>query len=157
MKKMSLSIIVFIITVLLSTSAIAQTTGGGFTFTPQFNFMTNPQNLQPPATVPSPLDFPQPIIIPQGNVNNFELSTLTQSTIGMRTKQLSNLEINQPGEKKQLGETTVERVFPEEPGGIAYLSLPPSTSKKFYKWVDENGVFHVTNKPDSIPPKYRKE
>jgi hypothetical protein len=85
------------------------------------------------------------------------LSTLTQSTIGIRTKRLSNIEINQPREKKQLEETTLAKFFPEEPRSTTYFSLPPSTGEKFYRWVDENGVVHVTNKPDSVPFGYRKQ
>ena len=157
MRQMSLSIILFIMTISVSGAAIAQTTGGGFSFTPQLNFITNPQNLQPPAEVVSPLDFPQPIVVFPQSLDNFGLSTLNTSTIGVRTKRLSNLEINQPRGKEQPVETTVAKVFPEEPRSISYLPLASSTSKKFYRWVDEDGVMHVTNKLDSVPFRYRKQ
>ncbi len=34
--------------------------------------------------------------------------------------------------------------------------IPPAVSaKQLYKWVDKNGVVHVTDNPDSIPSEYR--
>ena len=38
---------------------------------------------------------------------------------------------------------------------LIVLILPTLSAKQLYKWVDKNGVVHVTDNPDSIPSEYR--
>ena len=36
-----------------------------------------------------------------------------------------------------------------------FISNVPGISENYYKWVDEQGVTHVTDNPQKIPPRYR--
>ncbi len=101
----------------------------------------------------SSVHFPDFIVAPRENLRLFELSTISTSTFGKTTKGLSNLEVNQPREKAAKerafgGDTPSEDV---EPRNVNFFPLPLNTTEKFFKWIDENGVIHVTNDPDAVP------
>ena len=105
----------------------------------------------------TPADFPEVIVMPRVDLNPFEMSTLDRSTLVVRREERNNLVVNQPREKKQAEATVSVEVAPGEPSNITFHRLPLTTNNRFYRWVDENGVIHVTNDPDSIPSGYRKQ
>jgi len=46
----------------------------------------------------------------------------------------------------------------EYPGGDTFLEYPvPPSDSNIYKWTDKDGVIHITNKIDSIPPEYLEQ
>ncbi|HLE26274.1 MAG TPA: DUF4124 domain-containing protein [Thermodesulfobacteriota bacterium] len=120
-------------------------------------------------------------VYPYEDLNPFGLSTLGPgddeyntegSTLGTDIKRKSNLEVNQPRERKQPeatnegetvsggeetavegGEEAVE-VIPEESSEVLTPS-PLGKTSGFYKWVDKDGVLHVTDNPGSIPQEYQ--
>jgi hypothetical protein len=144
-----------------------------------------PDNLQPPEGIGTPSDFPgsedfpQPVIQPQKELNPYELSTLggttgfggrtEESTLGTSTNRRSNLEVNKPRERKNTeeeaeavtqeavtgAETSTEQSASEESAEFT-PSSPLGKGGALYKWVDKNGVVHVTNDFGSIPPEYRQ-
>lgn len=38
---------------------------------------------------------------------------------------------------------------------LLFMSHAPGISENYYKWVDDQGVTHVTDNPQKIPPQYR--
>ena len=120
-------------------------------------------------------------VYPYEDLNPFGLSTLGPgddeyntegSTLGTDLKRKSNIEVNQPRERKQPevtneeetvsggeesagegGEEAVE-VIPEESSEVLIPS-PLNKTSGFYKWVDKDGVLHVTDNPGSIPQEYQ--
>lgn len=46
------------------------------------------------------------------------------------------------------------RVEPPPPPGTSEAPSPRRT--QFYRWVDEKGVVHLTDNPESVPPQFRK-
>ena len=122
-------------------------------------------------------------VYPYEDLNPFGLSTLGPgdneyntegSTLGTTLKGKSNLEVNQPRERKQPGVTNEEEtvsggeettgeggegaveVIPEESSEVLTPS-PLSKTSGFYKWVDKDGVLHVTDSPGAVPPEYQKQ
>ena len=104
----------------------------------------------------TPADFPEVIVVPRVDLDPFGMSTLDRSTLIVRREEKSNLVVNQPREKEEAEETVSVEVAPNQPSNITFQRLPLRTNNKFYRWVDENGVIHVTNDPDSVPSGYRK-
>ncbi|HSE84324.1 MAG TPA: hypothetical protein VLB01_07235 [Thermodesulfobacteriota bacterium] len=118
------------------------------------------------------------IVHPTENINPFGMSTLGSSTdsgfrkdtstLSNNTRRRSNLEVNKPREKKVLEETQEETDLEEttfdtgmeepieEPVEPA-PSLSSGRSGNLYRWVDKNGVLHVTNDIGSIPAEYRQQ
>jgi hypothetical protein len=46
----------------------------------------------------------------------------------------------------------------EYSGGDTFPEYPmPSSDSNIYKWTDKDGVIHITNKIDSIPPEYLEQ
>lgn len=79
---------------------------------------------------------------------------------GSKLQRKSNLEVNK---KKEQGESS--NYVPNLPDSLGVdLTEPPvnvgsrpPSSSKIIKWVDDNGVVHVTNNPNSIPAKYKDQ
>jgi hypothetical protein len=122
-------------------------------------------------------------VYPYEDLNPFGLSTLGPgddeyntegSTLGTDLKRKSNIEVNQPRERKQPevtneeetvsggeesagegGEEAVE-VIPEESSEVLTPS-PLSKTSGFYKWVDKDGVLHITDNPGSVPQEYQEQ
>jgi hypothetical protein len=109
------------------------------------------------AVLQTPADFPEVVVRPLVDLNPFEMSTLDRSTLTVKREERSNLVVNQPREQEPPQETLSVEVSPGEPSNITFHRLPPRTSNRFYRWLDENGVIHVTNDPDSIPSEYRRQ
>lgn len=40
---------------------------------------------------------------------------------------------------------------------LVFLFTPEETTAAFYKWTDERGVIHITDRIDGVPPQFRKE
>ena len=115
------------------------------------------------------------IVYPRENLDPFGMSTLGSSTdSGLRNdgstlssgmKRRSNLDINKPREKKVIEEETVQQETTFDAGIEGSVEEPvepaPSLSSggsgNLYKWVDKNGVLHVTNDLGSIPSEYRHQ
>ncbi len=99
---------------------------------------------------------------PTENADNFQYSELGNSSLGSGSKlqRKSNLEVNK---KKEQGESS--NYVPNLPDSLGVdLTEPPvnvgsrpPSSSKIIKWVDDNGVVHVTNNPNSIPAKYKDQ
>src|SRR3989337_1638990 len=122
-------------------------------------------------------------VYPYEDLNPFGLSTLGPgddeyntegSTLGTTLQRKSNLEVNQPRERKE-GEVTNEgeaetsgeettgeggegavEVIPEESSEVLTPS-PLSKTSGFYKWVDKDGVLHITDNPGSVPQEYQEQ
>ena len=45
---------------------------------------------------------------------------------------------------------------PEWPPPPGPSQAPPPRRSQLYRWVDEQGVVHLTDNPESVPPQYRK-
>ncbi|HEX3036112.1 MAG TPA: hypothetical protein VHT73_13500 [Thermodesulfobacteriota bacterium] len=125
------------------------------------------QTVSPRADVAQAPSFPilPPVfstypLIPLGDLDNFEMSTLDQSTLGARTERRSNLTVNPLIERVVINNQQVEErtagadSIPAEPE-MELVPLPSRTTEKYYTWTDEDGVLHVTNDSDSVPSKYR--
>ena len=137
---------------------------------------TPPQVNNTPQSQPNyPVIDNNGIVHPTEDLNPFGMSTLGSSTdSGLRkegstlstdTKRRSNLEVNKPREKKATEEQTVQEdstfdtgveESTEDPFESA-SSLSSGRSGNLYKWVDKNGVLHVTNDLGSIPSEYRQQ
>lgn len=151
-----LFIAVFIVSLSVSNVVTAQTMQRRIGGISQIGTFANQPILQPFI---SPFAFPQPIVIPLVDLDLFALSTLQPSTLSTYAGRPSNLVVNPfiqdvivEGEGKREDDRPL--VIFEGPG-IEYSLLPPRTSEEFYRWVDENGVLHITNDLESVPPKYR--
>lgn len=122
-----------------------------------------------PAGV-SPSDFPEPSIWPQKDLDLFEMSSLKSgglgepksgSSFGKYQKQKSNAELNKPSEKEGKGKKTTRRsskklksLEEEESYSEVETSFEaPVISKqgKLWTWVDQDGVFNVTNDISTVP------
>lgn len=101
---------------------------------------------------------------PTENPDNFQYSELGNSSLtgGSTFQRRSNVEVNKRiSEEEEISAPTA----PEVPTTIdieidtaenSLASRPPSSSQMF-KWVDDEGVVHVTNDQGSIPEKYRDQ
>ncbi|HEX3036653.1 MAG TPA: DUF4124 domain-containing protein [Thermodesulfobacteriota bacterium] len=134
--------------------------------------VTNTPQSQPDA----PIIDNSGIVYPRENLDPFGMSTLGSptdsgfrkdtSTLGTGTRRKSNLEINKPRERKAIEEeiqeeeaiqeeTTFETDTEESAESIS--SFSPGRVGEIYKWVDKNGVLHVTNDLGSVPAEYRQQ
>jgi len=43
------------------------------------------------------------------------------------------------------------------PPGMGSFAMPPAGRDRLYRWTDAQGVLHVTDSLDAVPPKYRKQ
>jgi hypothetical protein len=131
----------------------------------------------------SPQDYPvidqSGRVYPLENLDPFSMSTLGSSTgagynkegstLSTRTKRKSNLEVNKPrqegkseevteetGEETSEGTATTEEIeVTSEESSEGSPTLPLGRIGKLYRWVDKNGVIHVTNDLGSVPPEYQ--
>ncbi|MER3446633.1 MAG: hypothetical protein C4291_07200 [Candidatus Dadabacteria bacterium] len=159
-------------------SALTQTMGGGAE-------VTSPTSQTPSQGNASQSgQFVNPPYFPQKDLNPFELSTLggrnlgerkEGSTLGIGTKQKSNVEVNKPREKKESEESATQggaesgtganttaagaeettQANPNESTEVP--SNPLNKSSGLYTWKDKNGVVHVTNNIGSIPAEYQEQ
>ena len=111
---------------------------------------------QPQAEQPPPWFFYWPTEDP----DNFNYSGLGNSTFsgGGNQERRSNIEVNKQVEPKQPGAL---KSPPDTSGSTIEdntnnISRPVS-SATMHKWVDDQGVTHVTNNINSIPEKYREQ
>ena len=93
---------------------------------------------------------------PSEDPNNFQYSELGSSSLssGQGLQRRSNIDVNkQETEEESLNNPsdTIEA----EPS--VNVNSRPTSSSKLIKWVDDNGVVHVTNNPNSIPDKYKDQ
>ena len=98
---------------------------------------------------------------PSENADNFENSDLGSSTLGTSNMQRrSNIEVNRredTGESSNYAPNTQDTIDVDLDEPSVNTSSRPPSSAKMVKWVDDNGVVHVTNDPGSIPEKYRNQ
>jgi len=129
---------------------------------------------------PSPAEFPDYIVRPSEDLNPYGLSSLGTTTeegaindaagsLGSSSgSRPSNLEINKSIQDKKLKEqeeAKAQEVGQQQPEtiqeeAIEYNDVSNSRSKNrsgMVKWVDENGVQHITNNVGSVPPQYRDQ
>lgn len=173
MSKIALYVTVVTLTVFLFASgmAIAQMTKSSESIdiapiAPPADFITDPENpgdlvrdpgvVEPFGQIVPPTAFPEPFLVPEKDVNNFELSTLDRSTLTGGEERRSNLEVNlsEVVKKKEVqpGDFPFDLKAPERD---SYSLSSLGTTDKYYTWVDENGVMHITNSLDSVPGEYR--
>lgn len=97
---------------------------------------------------------------PKEDPENFQKSTLGESTLNKSRKRRSNVEVNRPKKEKikdiqtpssTEGGTETETTFEPDSTPI------PVSDNPIYKWKDENGVMHMTNDLGSVPAKYRDQ
>jgi len=97
---------------------------------------------------------------PTENPDNFNYSGLGNSTFsgGSNLERRSNIEVNKQVEPKQSGALK----SPPDSSGSKIEdntndATRPASSATMHKWVDDQGVTHVTNNINSIPVKYRDQ
>ena len=99
---------------------------------------------------------------PSESGDNFEYSELGNSSLspGNGLERISNIDVN----KQEVDEESSGYV-PTKPDDInadleetrVNVNSRPSSSSLLIKWVDDEGVVHVTNNPGSIPEKYKDQ
>jgi len=128
---------------------------------------------------PAP-EFPDYIVRPSEDLNPYGMSSLGTTTeegaindaagsLGSNTSNRpSNLEVNQSIQDKKLREqeqAKAQEVDTKQPKTIEeeaieyndVSSSKPKNRSGMIKWVDENGVQHISNNVVSIPPQYRDQ
>ena len=103
---------------------------------------------------------------PTENADNFEYSELGNSSLrgGNTFQRKSNVEVNKKVEEEEGitalsapdTSTSIDVEIDADTAGNSLGSRPVSSSP-IYKWVDDEGVVHVTNEIGSIPEKYRDQ
>jgi hypothetical protein len=96
---------------------------------------------------------------PTEDPDNFNYSGLGNSTFsgGSNLERRSNIEVNKQDEPRQSDVRTSNPVdVSTAEDNTNAVSRPPS-SVTMHKWVDDQGVTHVTNNINSIPVKYRDQ
>jgi len=97
---------------------------------------------------------------PTEDPDNFNYSGLGNSTFsgGGNQERRSNIEVNKQVEPKQSGAL---KSPPDSSGSTIEDNTNdvtrPVSSATMHKWVDDQGVTHVTNNINSIPEKYREQ
>ena len=128
-------------------------------------------------TQPAP-DFPEYIVRPSEDLNPYGLSSLGQSTeqdyregsgtLGTKTTgRPSNREVNKRAAEKRAQQKenankqqqqAPEQIVVEDDTSVEnFSSVPKSGSSNMIRWVDDNGVTHITNNIGSVPAKYRDQ
>ncbi len=126
-------------------------------------------------------EFPDYIVRPSEDLNPYGLSSLGTTTeegaindaagsLGSSTgSRPSNVEINKSINEKKAQEAEEAKaqeasnnqpVQTIEEEAIEYNSVSnsrPKSSSGMIKWVDDNGVQHITNNVGSVPPQYRDQ
>ena len=143
----------------------------------------SPPSAQTPDVVQPPPDFPDYIVTPREDLNNFGLSTMSESedidyrdgvgTLGTTEKRESNLEVNAELKRKRMEREKArnkseEQSKPAPPKGSQGANSPPSIQKiddnlspgvkrGLFMWRDENGVLHATNDLGHVPVEYQMQ
>ena len=142
-----------------------------------------PPAAQTPDVIQPPPDFPDYIVTPRENLNNFNLSTMSESkgidyrdgvgTLGTTERRESNLEVNaelqrkrqerqkakqKPEDAKKPGAAESSQA-PGKPQGVQSddESFTPGVKRGLFMWMDENGVLHATNDLGHVPIEYQMQ
>lgn len=145
------------------------------------NAVPNAPAAQVPNVLQPPPDFPDFIVTPREDLDNYGLSTMSESedieyrdgagTLGTTEKRRSNLDVNAELQRKRL-EREKARQKPEEEkkpgtqnkGSVGKPSLgkdsgdktfSPGVKRGLFTWTDENGVLHATNNLGHVPIEYQ--
>ena len=124
-------------------------------------------------------DFPDYIVKPSEDLNPYGLSSLGTSsgndyrdgsgTLGTKTTgRPSNIEVNKKAEEKKAASEEnqanaeqsdpLEEIVVEDDSAVQnFSSSPKSSNSRLIRWVDDDGVTHITNNEGSIPAKYRNQ
>lgn len=101
---------------------------------------------------------------PSEDPDNFQYSGLGSSSLSgaNRFERRSNVEVNRRVEEEE--ENTANTSAIEPPTSIEVdtetagnIDSRPASGSSIFKWVDDDGVVHVTNNLGSIPEKYRNQ
>ena len=143
----------------------------------------SPPAAQTPDVIQPPPDFPDYIVTPREDLNNFDLSTLSESedidyrdgvgTLGTTEKRDSNLEVNAELKRKRMEREKAAKKLDEEKKPEAQESLQPANppsiglsseegfspgvKRGLFMWKDENGVLHATNDLGYVPIEYQMQ
>lgn len=138
---------------------------------------------QTPDVIQTPPDFPEYIVTPREDLNNYNLSTMTESkgidyrdgvgTLGTTEERRSNLEVNaelqrkrqeiektkrKPKEEKKpesQEKASAGNSAPSQDSGEKVFS--PGVKRGLFTWTDENGVLHATNDLGHVPIEYQMQ
>ena len=142
-----------------------------------------PPAAQTPDVVDPPPDFPDYIVTPREDLNNFGLSTMSESedidyrdgvgTLGTTEKRQSNLEVNaelkrrrmerekakqkseEEKNKPKAGESSKATGGPPSLKAVGNADISPGVKRGLFMWRDENGVLHATNDLGHVPMEYQ--
>ncbi|MGI9535301.1 MAG: hypothetical protein ACR2NW_10165 [Thermodesulfobacteriota bacterium] len=127
-------------------------------------------------TQPAPDAFPDYIVRPSEDLNPYGMSSLGTSTedgyregsgtLGTKTTgRPSNRDVNKKYEEKRAKNKanenkqqtqSIEEIEIEDTSAVEnFSSTPKSGNSNMIRWVDEDGVTHITNNVGSVPAKYR--
>jgi hypothetical protein len=139
----------------------------GYVFSQSTEEQPTTNDSQQPAIIQGESEPPWYYYWPDENLNPFGMSTLGNdeggSTFGKSTRRPSNLQVNPTMQEQMRGEENVDDLTNNAPVEDTLssqesisISAPSTGAKKgpIYKWVDDNGVIHVTNDLGSVPTKY---
>lgn len=137
-----------------------------------------------PDVVNPPPDFPDYIVTPREDLNNFGLSTMSESedidyrdgvgTLGTTEKRQSNLDVNaqlkqrkierekakQKAEEDEKSTSSQSPKAASEPPTLEAVgsgSIKPGIKRGLFMWTDENGVLHATNDLGHVPMEYQMQ
>ena len=128
---------------------------------------------------PAP-EFPDYIVRPSEDLNPYGMSSLGTTTeegaikdaagsLGSKTSNRpSNIDVNKPKEDedlKQQEQAKAQEVDQKQPETIEEEAIEyneasrskPKNKSGMIKWVDENGVQHISNNIGSVPPQYHDQ
>jgi len=147
-------------------------------FLPLLCITSYSQTTPPPNTQPPPESFPEYIVKPSEDLNPYGLSSLESSTgneyregagtLGTKLDgRPSNREVNKRAEEKraenqsnknpQQNQAVEEIVVDDDVAVENFSGTPSSGSSSMIRWVDDQGVTHITNNIGSVPAKYRDQ
>jgi len=147
------------------------------------NSPASPPAAQTPDVIQPPPDFPDYIVTPREDLNNFDLSTLSESedidyrdgvgTLGTAEKRNTNIEVNAELKRKRMEREKAAKKPDKEkkPGAreghqpVDSPSIGQSSNEEFspgvkrglFMWKDENGVLHATNDLGYVPIEYQMQ
>ncbi len=99
---------------------------------------------------------------PTEDADNFQNSQLGTSSLGSGNslQRKSNIEVNRQEPKPESSgyvPNKPSQIDADLSGQTLNTSSRPVSSSTLIKWVDDKGVVHVTNNPNSVPEKYRDQ
>ena len=99
---------------------------------------------------------------PTENADNFQYSELGNSSLssGSGLQRRSNIDVNKQevqGESSNYVSNQPDTIDVDLSEPTVNVSSRPTNSSPLIKWVDDKGVVHVTNNPNSIPDKYKDQ